>query len=257
MKSFFRFLHTCLFLFIPVLLTGESDHTVKISTGEWPPYISEKLPGYGPVIRIISEAFQLEEIEVEIGFFPWKRTELVVINGEFNALAVQGHTPEREEFYYFSDSIISGSLVFFHRKDMPFLWSEINDIEGYRVGGTISYDYGQELMDAVYSGKVELEWAKTDQLNLRKLANERIDLFPCNLESGLNITNEFLSPAERARLTYNRNPIRLSHYHLSFSKTAENSWLLNKLNTGLAKLKESGRYNQILEENGLHPQRKN
>ncbi len=39
--------------------------SIRITTGEWPPYISESLPGYGVVSRIVTEAFKLENIRVE------------------------------------------------------------------------------------------------------------------------------------------------------------------------------------------------
>lgn len=247
MGSFKKIITVSLLLFLLYHLYSDSDPAVKIATGEWPPYISSELPGYGPVIRIIERAFALEDLKIEIAFFPWKRTELVVLNNEYNALAVQGWTEERENDYYFSDTIIEGDLVFFHRNNIDFEWKTIEDLRSYNIGGTISYDYGGELMTAYRENWINLEWAKTDLLNLRKVLHNRIDLFPCNLLSAQRLLEQNFSERERSSLTYNGNPIRTTSYFLTFSKTEENLILLQKLNSGLTRLKESGDYEQIME----------
>lgn len=47
--------------------------TVKITTGEWKPFISEEFKHGGVILHIVREAFARKEIDVKIGFFPWAR----------------------------------------------------------------------------------------------------------------------------------------------------------------------------------------
>lgn len=59
-----------LFLFTSVV---HGKDTIRITNGEWPPYLSKKLPHYGFASHLITEAFATVNVEVEYGFFPWKR----------------------------------------------------------------------------------------------------------------------------------------------------------------------------------------
>lgn len=43
--------------------------TIRITNGEWEPFLSEYSYEYGLYSHIVSEAFKLEDIEVEWGFF--------------------------------------------------------------------------------------------------------------------------------------------------------------------------------------------
>ncbi len=47
---------------------------IRITNGEWAPYLSNKLPNKGFASHIVREAFAAVEIEVKYGFFPWKRS---------------------------------------------------------------------------------------------------------------------------------------------------------------------------------------
>ena len=64
------------------LLTGAplavAEETIRITNGEWPPYMSKKLKHYGLASRITTEAFASQGVKVEYGFFPWARSKLLV-----------------------------------------------------------------------------------------------------------------------------------------------------------------------------------
>lgn len=57
-----------------VCSTAQAGETVRITNGEWPPFTSEHLPGGGSLSRVVWEAFALEDVTVEYGFYPWKRS---------------------------------------------------------------------------------------------------------------------------------------------------------------------------------------
>ena len=91
---------TLILIFIIFCLQGVATETIRIATAEWKPFISESLKHNGVYTHIITEAFALVNIEVEIGFFPWPRAEAFTKTGEWDAMATLVSTPEREKVFY-------------------------------------------------------------------------------------------------------------------------------------------------------------
>ena len=90
--------------------------TIRLTNGEWPPYLSEHLEHYGVVSRIVTEAFALEGVKVEYGFFPWKQAYELAESGEWDGSLIWLRTPEREQYFYFSEPILQCNYVFWHLK---------------------------------------------------------------------------------------------------------------------------------------------
>ena len=67
-----RLIGIALFL-LGLFSSASAAETIRITNGEWPPFTSERLPDKGPLSRIVAEAFALEGISVEYGYFPWRR----------------------------------------------------------------------------------------------------------------------------------------------------------------------------------------
>ncbi len=58
----------------------------KIDTfGEWPPFFSNDLKHGGVTSHVASEAFALEGIKVEYGWFPWNRALHLAQTGDWDA----------------------------------------------------------------------------------------------------------------------------------------------------------------------------
>ncbi len=62
MKKTLMTLFVCL---ISTTVFADSPKTIRISNGEWAPYMSENSAHYGLASHIVSEAFKLEGITVE------------------------------------------------------------------------------------------------------------------------------------------------------------------------------------------------
>ena len=71
---YFQYLqHLMILMFVSFSPTLLGANTIKISTGHWPPYLSEELPGGGFVSQIIRESFESEDVDVEFTFLPWSQ----------------------------------------------------------------------------------------------------------------------------------------------------------------------------------------
>ena len=69
-KRSISFLFLILWLLTP---SSQAQDVITISSGEWPPYISQQLPHYGVTSQIVSEAFEQVGVTVKYEFLPWSR----------------------------------------------------------------------------------------------------------------------------------------------------------------------------------------
>ena len=226
----------------------QAERIVRITNGEWPPYLSEHLPHYGIASRIVTEAFALQGIAVQYGFFPWPRALASAKTGIWDGTAVWQHSEERERDFYFSEPVFdSGGYVFFHLKKTAFTWSNIDDLARYRIGITNDYFYGEEFQSAVKLGKLAVEGVTSEEQNFRKLLGERIDAFPIIAVVGFAMLNQHFPPSEASRITHHPKILYNKPMFLLLSKKdPRNQKLMEEFNQGLQKLKASGKFDVYL-----------
>jgi len=225
--------------------------TIRITNGEWVPYMSEQLPQYGLISRIVTEAFKLEDIDVEWGFFPWQRAYYNAQNsGDWDASCCWWPTSEiKSDGFLISNPVGSNTTVFFYLNGLDFDWSTLEDLANYRVGTALGYKYGDELDRMIEEGKITTDVAKTDKGNFRKLLEGRIDVYPTDLAVGVACIEECFSAEEARRFRYHSKSLDTTTLNLIISQKSENAeWFMEKFNSGLNKLKDSGRFDEMTNE---------
>jgi polar amino acid transport system substrate-binding protein len=225
-------------------IAARAGDVITLTSGEWMPYISERAPHYGPISRIITEAFALEGVRVNYVFRPWSRAYVEAVSGGANGTVVWS-TSERDtdrmRNFHFSDVIFEGKSVFFYRR--TFEWNR-RSLAGVRLGGTAGYEY---LFDKDPLLTID-RTAPSDELNFRKLAAGRFDVFPANLDVGRYILREELTPEQALQVTWDPKPYNITPYHLLLNKKDPSSRRYMALfNKGLKKLKESGKYAEYMQ----------
>jgi len=88
------------------LISWATENTIQLAIGEWPPFTSKDLKYYGIAARLVAEAFLLEGIQVEYGFFPWARSFLLAKEGTWDGTAIWSRQPDRVQDFYFSDTVV-------------------------------------------------------------------------------------------------------------------------------------------------------
>lgn len=88
---------------------ASAEEVVRITAGEWPPYLGSDLPHFGIAGRIITEAFATQGITVEMTFFPFAN-RIQVYPQEVNV----GYT-------VLNDKFSPGERALITHNDMPFL----------------------------------------------------------------------------------------------------------------------------------------
>ncbi len=244
MKKFIARMVILIWFFAGLTAYG-AEPTVKIATGEWPPFMSKNLTNYGFITHIVTESFAMEGVKAEYLFYPWARAMQNVKRGEVNASSAWYCSKEREQSFLFSDPLFLEQQVFFHLADNPFDWKTIDDLKGKRIGATIGYFYGEDFKKGEDSKLYEVERVSSDEINFKKLLAGRIDAALASLFVGNDILKKNFSPKDISKITSHSQPIHNGPLHLIFPKTTNGKKWLTVFNKGLGKMKAGGRIDTI------------
>lgn len=235
--------------FLSISTSSWSEETIRLASGEWAPYQSQKLKYYGLASRIVTEAFALEGVNVEYEFLPWKRSYEMARTGKCDGTLIWNRKKERSQYFYYSDTIVSSDKVFFHLKSYTFDWNSIDDLKGIPIGGTGGYNYGEAFHNADDAKKITVYWVTKDQQNFHKLLKGRIEIFPNTINVGYFQLQQMFKQREFQLFTHHPHPLMSDTYHLLLSKNIErNERMLALFNTGLQRLRKSGKLDQYIAE---------
>ncbi len=232
---------------------GVCSTKLFLSNGEWPPYLSKNLPYFGAASRIVTEAFAAVDIEVEYGFFPWKRSYKYAEKGRgeehvWHGTLVWVYTEERAKSFHYSDVVIEESEVLFHLKNSPLQWKTIDDLRGKVIGGTAHTVYPL-LEEAQKEGKLVIQRAGNYETLFRRLLSKRIDAVPQVSQVGRYFLHTELTVDEVEQITYSPTILDSRKYHLILSRNVDgNIRNLEAFNRGLQIIKENGTYDRIISE---------
>ena len=248
MRLFFKAIFVTIFL-LTCVSTLFCQENIVVAVGEYVPLTSESLKHNGAVPRIITEAFALEGATVKFVWVPWKRAYEGVKQGTYDLSPSWSKSSIREAEVIFSDPLYKMYHVFFHLKSRPFKWTSFNDLKGLRVGATIGYFYGDSFANSIKENIFTVEYAPSDNINFKKLARNRLAIFPANVLTGYHLAKKSLTPQEFSLLTNDPKPLAPPSYHFAVAtKNQKGAHIMQLFNRGLEKLKKSGKFDQYLNE---------
>ena len=221
------------------LLMGE---TYKFGLGEWEPFVSSKDKSKAICEEIVQEALKLEGVDAVNEYYPWKRSYEMTKDAKLDATYPWGLTDERKELFIYSDPMLREKSVFFHLKSTNFDWNSYEDLKKYKVG--VTNGYKDEEIYKKHGIKAEV--VPKEDLNFKKMLAGRIDVYAGSFFVGYGMINK-LFPDKANLFTNHKKPQRVDDYYMLVSKkNPKAKEIISKFNAGLTKLKESGRYDQIL-----------
>lgn len=227
---------------------------IRLSSGEWKPYISTELKYNGVVSRIVTEAFSLEGVMVEYECFPWARAYEHAKHGVSDGSFAWSKKAGREAFFWFSNDVLTtGRTVFFHLKEFQLDWEykkqNFESLRGIKIGGIIGYRYKNAFEVAEESGKIWVERVPNGEINFRKLLAGRINIAINEETVGHDILANNFEIEQRKLITTSPMALTRTDYYLILSKKLKrNKRLMALFNKGLKRLKESGKYDQYIAE---------
>lgn len=152
-----------------------ADEALPYVIGEWPPYTSESLDGYGFMAKIATAVAREMGMTPTFTFQPWVRSEERVRAGKAFATFPYAITDKRRQDFDFIDPVITSNHLFFYNRRILQTapsYEKLKDLRSFRVGGIRGYYYTDPLAQA----GVKVDFVPEDEQNLMKLHAGRIDL---------------------------------------------------------------------------------
>lgn len=250
-KIFWCRLGIAIFTLLTSVVALAAPNVVYLTNGEWPPYLSKDLPQNGFASHVVKEAFAAVDIEVEYGFFPWKRSlkyaeqAYGVDQHIWHGTVVWVYTPERAESFHYSAPVVQEAEHLFHLKSHPLEWSNVEDLNGMVIGATLHTAY-PSLEQAERDGLLTLERGGNYDSLFRKLLYRGLDAIPYVKQVGQYFIDNQLTQEEAEQVAISPTVVDKREYYVLFSKVADPDGALTfEFNRGLALIKKSGRYAQL------------
>ena len=154
-----------------------ADRIVRFTAEDWPPFTGPGEPGDSIFLDIVTRALALRGYGVEVTLLPWKRAiEVAQADPSYvGVLPVYLEDLRNIPGFFASVPVMTSPLGLAERADNPVRWNVIADLAHYRLGTVLGYANTAEFDDAVATGKLDVEPAPTDAVNLERLAAGRID----------------------------------------------------------------------------------
>lgn len=222
---------------------------IRIATGEWPPYTSETLNGHGIAGKLITEAFAASGVKVTYVIYPWNRSLELARRGGIEATATWFESADRRADFHLSDPLFDSRFLLYYLKDKPITWQSVEDLNGFKIGATTGYFYGEAFAQAEKSGRITVIRASSDETNLKNLLLWRLDAFPLDEQVAEFLFANDLPAADAARIGHNAVAVHSRPQHLLISRKAANGEALIRLfNQGLRTIRGNGAYERIVND---------
>ena len=224
-----------------------AEQKINLSATEWPPYYGKDLKNNGFITEIIRAVFRRVGYEVAVDFLPWKRALHDTKAGKYDGLFTVWYRKEREQWFVFSRALPPNEVVLFKRKDKNISFKNYQSLKPYRIGVVRGYATPPGFDEA----KLKTSEVNSDELNLRKLHKDRIDLALTDKITGMHIIKKKMPEAADA-LEWMQPSLHIEIQHLVISKKAKNyQKKLQDFNRGLEQLEQDGTLKAILEAHGF------
>ena len=235
-----------------LLSTFAQSKQLKISIGEYPPFASQEAQQQGIVPQVIRAAFETQGHTVQFEFMPWGRSFASSLKGNYDAAAFWFCAPERQKDFYCSDPLHYEAIHFYFHKRKPLHdWQSLLELSNFNIGATTGYSYSEEFWQLAQRGVLNVDTVTTDLQNFKKLLKDRIDLFPMATIPAKHLLKEHFSAQEIEQIDFHPKPLMIESSHLLFLKQSkESKQLLETFNLGLTAIRESGKYQTILNSVG-------
>jgi polar amino acid transport system substrate-binding protein len=230
-----------------VMLFSFAQNTLTIGTNDLPPYIIANSKS-GLLIELISEVGKEMNMKFNIVFLPWKRCETKLLEGEIWGIMPYVKTTKRALSYEFSDPLImKRTLFFYYSKDpkIKIAYEQYSDLKKYHIGGINGYFYEKWFYDA----GLNVEYTNSEENNLRKLYDGRIDLTPVGDITGWYIIRNTFPKEDQKNFHTIEKPLDEGNIYIMIRKNDIKSLKELKIfNTALKHVKEQSIYSMIISE---------
>lgn len=235
----------CLLVALPAW--GQSKKLV-FATVEWEPYYGPKLKNDGFITEITKAAFKHSGYDVEVKFMNWNRALERAKQGKFDGVMGAYYNDERAEVFEYSEPIGTADVVLFSQKGKNISYQSLEDLKPYKIGVLRGYANTEEFDKADFLKK---EVAEKADLNIRKLARGRLDLFVGSKAVNLYLIQtkypDFVGKFDVVEPPLSTNSL----YNIISKKIKGSAQIKADFDKGLKAIQENGTYDEILKSHGF------
>ncbi|MBB1270605.1 ABC transporter substrate-binding protein [Shewanella sp. SR44-3] len=242
----------CIFIVtygVSIDLSAADNHKFTITGAELAPHSGQTLAKMGWVPQVLDEALIDSGYQLEYEFLPFNRALISVKKGVIDAMSPLYISESRKVFLHYSEPLGISQTALFFAKTKPIDYHNISDLKGLSIaimrGASVNpeFDKSQDF--------TRVEATSYGQL-VRMLLLGRVDAVVGEEFVVREIINNDKEFNGKAKLAQANVALATQGLYVGVSKAAPDA--VNKmaaLNTGLAALKVSGRFSQILLQHGI------
>lgn len=202
----------------------------------------------GIAYEIVTEAMKTAGHTVSVEIMPWARALDTVKEGGADAIFTAYKTPEREQFLNYSTEVLVPQVVsFFVTKDSAITFDgDLAKLGKAKIGVVNQISYGSVIDDAIKSGVLaNVEKSNDSDSNVKKLLSGRFDVMPSNRYVAQYFLKQQGALDQVKELTPEAQ--NLPSY-IAFTKARDTAKLRADFDAGVAAMKASGAYQQVLDK---------
>lgn len=240
-----------IYSFILIIWASWGWAEAKIVTGicdPWPVLMDPQAKDQGLVIEVAREALSLGGMSLRVDFVPWTRAMAMIKQKRADILVGAWYTNARNKYLLYSEPLFSSAVKFIKRKQSNFQYSNIQSLKGLRVGTIDSYQYGDEFLN-----KKGIERIPSDNLlvNIQNLIAGRIDLVLDDQFVLRHTLNKHVHEWQKS-IQFVDQPLTEKRIYLATNRSnPDYKIIIDAFNSGLKKMKKSGRYQEIIDSYSL------
>lgn len=202
----------CIVLSEDLLAQSERRKTIRIATVEYPP--SFRKNGTGVAADMLTELLDKMGYDIAIELYPLGRAINMVNRGEIASVFL---FPQTDPEVTVSIPIYYSSTVFVYKKSRfpdGVTFNTLSELRDYKIGALTNSEWSIKLLQE--GAGLKLDFAPGNDMNMKKLYAERIDLLPLSHTIALSlIESVFPDKKEEFGMT---KPFGITSVCLIFSK---------------------------------------
>ena len=226
-----------------------SAKQLTLSVGEWPPYMASYLPNNGAIAEIITEVFADIGYQVSFEFYPWARAMEQAQLGRVNGTGLWLKTESREGEFYFSEPVLEEKHVFFYNRNNKPNLDSFEAFQSYSYVGLEDFSYGIDLDNIIQANQINMYRVSSDDQAFGMLLKSRVSIYPQEMAVGYYQLRQHFSEQDMKLIGHIEQPFMRKNSHIILSKVDKNNAnILKMFNESLLRMKQSGRYKQLLSK---------
>lgn len=220
---------------------------LRLVTGDdYAPFTGSALPAGGLLTQVVHAALEQGGVDSTLEWQPWNRGYLKTLRGEYDATFPYVRTPEREQDYLYSAPLLVLEYHFFSRADDPIEQATVQTMQGRRVCIPLGWQ-PPPIIQALLDQNVLIRHSPVGLKECARLVMiGRDDFFVVDRRLG-ETALQLLADSPR-QVSRSHSMISSSSLHLIVPRNnSRATTIIDVFNEGLASLRLSGGYQQVLE----------